>query len=130
MSEVIRLNEVTRLDPNLTGLVSLQAEKRYQSSLALPRVQRPHEDIARRQTSASQCLRPSGSLIKCELVAGPGDAKVNGAVQVFSRCIPLAQGPSHPIYIPYSVSSPKVIPGWSRGWDGEALDSSFLPFLP
>ena len=54
MSEVIRLNEVTRLDPNLTGLVSLQAEKRYQSSLALPRVQRPHEDIARRQTSASQ----------------------------------------------------------------------------
>ena len=54
MSEVIRLNEVTRLDPNLTGLVSLQAEKRYQSSLALPRVQRPHEDIARTQTSASQ----------------------------------------------------------------------------
>ena len=49
MSEVIRLNEVTRLDPNLTGLVSLQAEKRYQSSLALPRVQRPHEDIARTQ---------------------------------------------------------------------------------
>ena len=76
------------------------------------------------------CLRPSGSLVKCELVAGPGDAKVNGAVQVFSRCIPLAQGPSHPIYIPYAVSSQKVIPGWSRGWDGEALDSSFHPFLP
>ena len=42
-------------------------------------------------------LDPQGSLVKCELVAGPGDPKVNGAVQVFSRCIPLAQGPSHPI---------------------------------
>ena len=41
-------------------------------------------------------LDPQGSLVKCELVAGPGDPKVNGAVQVFSRCVPV-QGPSHPI---------------------------------
>ena len=76
------------------------------------------------------CLRPSGSLVKCELVAEPGDAKVSGAVQVFSRCIPLAQGPSHPIYIPYSVSSQKVIPGWSRGWDGEAQTVLSSPSSP
>ena len=77
------------------------------------------------------CLRSSGKSGQMWIGSWPRGSQSEWGSSGLLQMYPSGPGSQPPnLYIPYSASSQKVIPGWSGEWDGETSDSSFLPFLP